>query len=110
MRVCVVDLKECWQDEAGKWMSSGGFPALMESMGSLFDDMTVVIEQSRRRGGQMPLPGHARVVALRQPVGKDTRRKISVMAHLPSYLLAITRAIREADVVHIRVPGDIPLL
>ena len=58
----------------------------------------------------MPLPGDARVVALQSPVGIDFRRKVSVAAHLPYYLRRIAAEIRQADVVHTPVPGDLPYI
>src|SRR6266508_4660546 len=110
MRVCVISFKQCWQDQAGNWVSSGGFPAQMDAIGSLFDEMTLVILKGRPMGKGMPLPKHAQIVPLRLPTGADTRRKISVLAHLPYYLGMIARHVRQADVVHAPLPGDIPIL
>jgi len=82
----------------------------MAALGALFDDLTLVVVQGERRNGGIPLPGLARVVALRAPAGADTRRKVSVVANCWYYLASIARQVREADVVHTPVPGDIPLL
>jgi glycosyltransferase involved in cell wall biosynthesis len=109
-RLCVVSFKECWQDEQGQWMSYGGFPAQMAGIGSLFDDMTLIIVQGKPRSGGIPLPRHATIVSLRSPTGEDTRRKISVLANIPYYINMIVRYARQADVVHTPLPGDIPLL
>jgi len=110
MRLCVVSFKQCWQDPAGRWHSYGGFPAQMDALRTLCDEMTIVIFQSFARAGGMPLPADARVVALRSPTGIDFRRKLSVAAHLPYYLGRIARELRDADVVHTPVPGDLPYL
>src|SRR5437016_5726722 len=110
VRLCVVSFKECWQDDAGTWMSSGGFPAQMAALGTLFDELTLVIVGSQPQAGGIPLPRHAHVVPLRRPVGNDTRRKISVLANLRYYLSSITRHVQAADVVHTPVPGDLPFL
>ncbi len=110
MRLCVVSYKECWQDAGGAWVSSGGFPTEIAALSTLFDALTLVIVRAEPRAGGIPLPRHARVVPLRRPVGADTRRKISVLANAGYYLGAITRAVREADVVFTPVPGDLPLL
>ena len=56
------------------------------------------------------MPSDARVVSLRRPAGADARRKMSVAAHLPSYLKVIAQQVRRADVVHVPLPGDIPAL
>jgi glycosyltransferase involved in cell wall biosynthesis len=110
MRLCVVSFKECWQDEAGTWMSTGGFPAQMAALGALFDEVTLVLTRSQPLAGGMPLPRYARVVPLRSPVGDDLRRKISVVGNLIYYLISITRHVRSADVVHTPLPGDLSFL
>jgi glycosyltransferase involved in cell wall biosynthesis len=109
MRLCAVSFKECWQEQ-GQWMSSGGFPLQMAAIGTLFDEMTLVIVEGETRSGGMPLPAHASVVALRSPRGSDLRRKWSIAAGLPYYGRIIAREVDQADVVHTPVPGDIPLL
>ncbi len=110
MRLCVVSLKECWQDATGAWLSYGGFPAQMVAISSLFHETTLVIVRGAPRSGGIPLPPSARVVPLRQPSGSDGRRKLSVFARLPYYLSAMLPHIRAADAVHVPLPGDIPLL
>lgn len=110
LRLCAVSFKHCWRDDAGRWQSSGGFPLQMRGVGSLFDEMDLLVVEGAPRAGGVPLPAHARVVPLREPVGHDARRKLSVGAHLPSYLRVMVRHIRRADVVHVPLPGDLPLL
>ena len=110
MKVCALSFKECWEDGGGRWLSYGGFPAQMAAIGSLFDEMTLVIVRGRPRPGGIPLPAGATVVPLRSPRGEDLRRKFSVAAHLPYYVATIAREVRRSDVVHTPIPGDIPLL
>lgn len=114
LRVCAVSFKPCWQDDTGQWFSSGGFPLQMRAIGSLFDEMVLVVvgtvPHAEEQKGGMPLPTIARVVPLRAPRGEDVRRKLSVVARLPYYLWKIGTNIQGADVVHIPLPGDIPLL
>ena len=110
MRVCVVSSKFCWQDAQGAWKTDGGFPIQMAGIGSLFDEMDLVIVRSSPRNGGLPIPTNANVIPLHQPCGADFRRKLSVIGRLPYYLSKITRQIRAADVVHIPIPGDIPTL
>jgi glycosyltransferase involved in cell wall biosynthesis len=110
MHLCVVSFKECWEDSDGRWWSSGGFPVQMAAIGSLFEDMTLVIVRGQARPGGMPLPAGARVVGLRSPHGSDFRRKASVAASLPYYLRSMVREMAKADVVHTPIPGDLPLL
>lgn len=110
MRVCVVSFKECWPDDAGRWYSFGGFPIQMAAIDSLFDAMTMVVVRGEPRAGALPLPAHARVVAVRRPAGDDTRRKLSLLTHLPYYVRAIAGPVRGADVVHVPLPGDVSFL
>jgi len=114
-RVCAISFKPCWQDETGHWFSSGGFPLQMSAIGSLFDEMVLVIVRAApgaagMDGGGIALPALARVVPLREPHGSDARRKLSVAVRLPYYLWKIATSMRGADVVHVPLPGDIPLL
>jgi glycosyltransferase involved in cell wall biosynthesis len=83
----------------------------MTAIASLFDAMTLLITRRERPGeGGLPLPAGADVVVLRQPAGSDLRRKLSVAASLIYYLRTIARHVRQADVVHVPLPGDIPFL
>ncbi len=109
MKLCAVSFKECWQAD-GRWWSSGGFPLQMAGVASLFDSLTLAIVEGAPRAGGLPLPEGAEIVRLRPPRGEDLRRKLSVLAGLPSYLTSLVPAIRRADVVHVPLPGDIPLL
>jgi glycosyltransferase involved in cell wall biosynthesis len=87
----------------------------MGAVASLFDQMVLVIVRATPRdagtgGGGIPLPASARVVPLRGPRGRDARRKLSVAFRLPYYLWKIGNSMRGVDVVHLPLPGDIPLL
>jgi glycosyltransferase involved in cell wall biosynthesis len=110
-RLCAVSFKECWQDADGKWYSNGGFPLQMAAIGSLFDSMTILITRSDAPGeGGLALPPPARVIALRKPRGTDSRRKLSIASRLPYYVSTIATHFRDADCVHVPLPGDIPLI
>lgn len=91
-------------------MAAGGFPLQMSSIASLFDEMTLAIVRVEPQAGGLPLPPTALVVPLLEPHGDDFRRKLSVVARLPYYLWKIMSGVRGADVVHVPLPGDIPLL
>ena len=110
LRVCAVSFKVCWQDDSGHWMSSGGFPLQMRYIASLFDEMVLAVTRGEPQPGALPLPQAAHIVPLRLPAGTDLRRKLSIVARLPYYWWKIARAIRGADVVHVPLPGDIPLV
>lgn len=110
MHLCVASHKECWETPDGRWMSTGGFPLQMDGLATIFERITLVVVAGSQRDGGMPLPERASVVALRKPSGADTRRKLAVLAGLPSYLATLRAAFRRADAVHVPLPGDIPLL
>jgi hypothetical protein len=110
MRLCIVTFKECWPDENGGWLSYGGFPQQMQAISSLFDDVRMVVVGVPPRPGGMPLPAGALVVPLARPAGSNGRRKLSVLARLPYYLGRMLPHVSRADVVHLPLPGDLPLL
>ena len=94
MRVCVVTFVECWQNESGNWMGPGGFPPQMSAIGSLFDEMTILVVGGEPKPGGISLPRNAHVVPLRRPAGEDFRRKLSVVLQLPYYMSHIIRHVR----------------
>lgn len=110
MKACIISFKECWQDEGGRWFSYGGFPLQMKAIGSLFQEVDLVITRGHSRAGGLPLPAEFAVTALENPPGRDMRRKMHILMHLPSYLRRLSAFVRPADVVHVPLPGDIPLL
>jgi glycosyltransferase involved in cell wall biosynthesis len=103
-------MKECWEDQDRTWISYGGFPRQMTAIASLFDDMDLLICSSKSRGGGLPLPRTANIVAMREPKGVDGSRKLDVLLNLRYYVGTMVRHIRSADVVHTPLPGDMPLL
>lgn len=103
-------MKECWHEPGNGWVSYGGFPRQMNAIASLFDRMDLLIVDSKPRSGSLPLPATANVVAMREPSGVDGRRKLDVILKLPYYAGTMIRHIRQADVVHTPLPGDMPFL
>lgn len=91
-------------------MSTGGFPSQMEGLASIFDSLSLVVVAGPPRSGGTALPRSASVTALRSPAGADARRKASIARHLRYYLGALAAAFRDADAVHVPLPGDISLL
>ncbi|MBX6332318.1 MAG: glycosyltransferase [Gemmatimonadaceae bacterium] len=91
-------------------MSSGGFPIQMAGIAALFDEVELVVVRGETKAGGIPLPSYASVTALRPPRGHDFRRKLSVAARLPYYVRTLAAHFRRADVVHVPLPGDIPLI
>jgi glycosyltransferase involved in cell wall biosynthesis len=110
MELCVVSFKECWQDTRGRWYSAGGFPQQMMALGSFFEGLTLVVVGVPPGAGGIRLPQDARVVPMRRPAGQGWRRKLSVLIRLPEYVTAMLPHLRAADVAHLPLPGDLPLV
>lgn len=110
MKLCAISFKESWQGEDGKWYSYGGFPMQMTYIGGIFDEMTLVITDAEPREGGILLPEFANIVALKKPKGADGSRKLYMLKQLPYYLKSLNKEINKADIIHIPLPGDIPLL
>src|SRR5258705_9044181 len=104
MRVCVVSFKECWQDEAGNWLSSGGFPLQMAAIRSLFHEMTLLIVKGRPGTGGIPLPAQIRVVPLHRPAGQDFWRQLLVILPLPHFLPPSVSPDPKAESFHLPPP------
>ncbi len=110
MKVCAISFVECWKNDAGQWHAAGGFPIQMTAIASLFDSMDLLVVQGKPKAGGNPLPAEARIVPMRRPAGEDGRRKLSVVTNLPYYAGIMLKHIRQADAVHVPLPGDLPLL
>ncbi len=110
MKLCVISHKECWQDTSRKWFSTGGFPLQMKAIASLFEEMSLLVPRGFPKEGGVALPEQAQVVPLPLPKGANTRRKMALTMRFPTYARAIVLTIRQADVVHTPLPGDISLL
>jgi glycosyltransferase involved in cell wall biosynthesis len=110
MNGCAISFKECWMDDAGDWLTDGGFPLQMNAIASLFDSFELLVVGVQPRPGGTPLSRELHVIPMRRPFGEDFRRKLAVLSGLPYYLPLIARQVRCADVVHVPLPGDIPLV
>ncbi len=110
MHLVVVSHKQCWKNEQGIWLSTGGFPLQMNAIASLFARVTLLVTQGKPQAGGVALPAQAEIVGLRLPKGKNFRRKVDVLLLLPYYLWKIGAAVLKADVVHTPAPGDMALL
>lgn len=110
MKLCVVSSKECWQDESGRWVTTGGFPLQVAALGSLFSEVTLVILAAKRQKGGSPLPSDACVVPLPKPGSSAIGRKLALLALVPRVMPVIRREVARADVVYSPLPGDISLL
>jgi len=112
MKLVVISHKECWKDpnSSSGYATIGGFPYQMKALSELFDAtlLLVPIYQVSAPSGAVPLIGHnLSICPLDMPAGSDLKRKINLIPWLFPNLFTIWRAIKNFDVVHCPVPGDI---
>ena len=112
MRLVVVSHKETWKDpnSPSGYATIGGFPFQMGAISELFDQTTLMvpIRSTELPPGSLPLLGrNLEINPLPEPPGADLRRKIALLVWLPLNLPRIWQAVRQADVVHTPIPGDI---
>jgi len=110
MRLCVISFKECWVNSKGQWYSNGGFPLQIRALASLFDETTLMVTKSEDGSGGIELPAGLKVVVLPTPKGEGKGRKLYVFRHALDYFSRMWRDIRQADVIYIPLPGDLPFL
>lgn len=99
MRVCAISFKSVGMMKLGIGIHLVVSLFRWPAIGSLFDEMTLIITESRPQPGGILLPAHANIVPLMRPVGEDFRRKLSVFYNLSHYLPIMFRHIRQSDVV-----------
>jgi hypothetical protein len=68
MHLAVISFKTCWQNEEGRWVSSGGFPYQMTAICSLFDSAELLVTSCAEE--QDPL-AREREDSVRQPLAQD---------------------------------------
>ena len=76
MHLVAISFKECWQDDQGNWISSGGFPLQMNAIASLFQNMTLLITKTQPKDGGIPFNKDIQIVPMQSPKGHDLGRKI----------------------------------
>lgn len=112
MKLLVISHKETWADPGSPsgYATIGGFPFQMAALSELFDQTTLLVleRHSQTPLGSKPLVGHnLNVITLPEPMGRDLRRKLSLLTWLPRHLPAIWQQVKLADAVHPPVPGDL---
>jgi glycosyltransferase involved in cell wall biosynthesis len=109
MKLCVISFKKCWR-EGKTWFSQGGFPLQVSHMSTIFEHTELLITETGKKQGGIPIDPAISVLPMHSPAGKGLVRKVFFVLALPYYVCKIIPAIRRADVVHTPLPGDIPLL
>jgi glycosyltransferase involved in cell wall biosynthesis len=112
MKLLVISHKEVWQSSASAsgYATIGGFPFQMKALSELFDEtcIAVPIRNTPPPEGLSALCGHnLNIMPFREPKGNTVTRKFTVLFWLFGYFPLLWKLIREADVVHTPIPGDI---
>ena len=112
MDCLVVSHKETWLDPSSPsgYSTVGGFPFQMKAISELFDTTRVFVplRSTPLPSGAKPLIGNnLEIVSAPEPSGVDFRRKLSIIGWFFAHIKMLWREIRQADVVHAPVPGDI---
>ncbi|MDZ7831100.1 MAG: glycosyltransferase family 4 protein [Desulfobacterales bacterium] len=116
MNLLMISHKEMWADpdDPGRYVTVGGFPYHLRACAELFDSSCLIatLRSAKPISGVQPLSGRGlrRIIALPEPAGKNTSRKIAMLYWLPLYLPVIWKSIRRADAVHALVPGDVGMI
>lgn len=112
MKLAVVSHKQCWVDAASPsgFATDGGFPRQMAALSGLFDETNLVLPCGPKPAGAAGAPligANLRVTPLRPLGGAGLRRKLGVPLWMARNAGTLLRSVREADVLHPPVPGDV---
>jgi hypothetical protein len=111
MKLVVVSHKPCWQSARSPigYASNGGFPFQMRALSDLFDSTTLAVPVVSGAGeGEVPLDGRRMAVEpLTNPRGIEGWRKAAFPMWTLRNLPRLIRAVRDADAVHVPIPGDV---
>lgn len=115
MKLAVFSHKPCWPSATSPsgYATDGGFPLQMRALSELFDATTLIVpvNDQLNRDGEVELTGRAlNVTPLALPAGADFRRKLNLLPWLVRHLPILWRSAREADAIHVPIPGDIGTL
>jgi len=115
MKLLVVSHKETWADpsSASGYVTIGGFPFQMAALSELFEftQLLVFKRLTKIPDGAIPLTGnHLSVQTLIEPKGINLKRKINIILWLPRNISSVWKLVKEAEVVHAPIPGDLGVI
>ena len=112
MNLVIISHKETWVDQnsISGFSTTGGFPFQIEAISQLFTRTTVLVPVR-----DTPFPSGTRALSgknvfiepLSEPQGTNLARKLSLLYWFPVSLPRIWKTIKQSDVVHAAVPGDV---
>jgi glycosyltransferase involved in cell wall biosynthesis len=115
VHLVVVSYKACWNDPESQtgFSTDGGFPFQMAAIAECFDETALILPVDPRPStrGLSHLSGkNMHVKPLNSPAGQDLIRKLQIPFWLAQNGARIYKSIKEADVVHAPLPGDIGVI
>ena len=115
MRLVIVSHKRCWYPASGdaSFTTDGGFPFQIRAISELFDETRVLVPCRREpaRPGAIVVTGRQlSIIPLSHPIGRDLWRKLTFPFWLVRNLPRMVREIKNSDVVHAAIPGDVGMI
>lgn len=112
MKLLVISHKETWPypGSPSGYATIGGFPFQMAVLSELFDSTKLLVleRQTTLPAGVRNLVGNQlSVKTMPEPKGINLQRKLNIMLWLPRHLSTIWKLVKDADVVHTPIPGDL---
>lgn len=109
-RLLVFSHKPCWRaaDSPTGYATDGGFPMQMRALSELFAATTIVVPLVAVPSAGTALSGrNLQVVPIFDPGRSGWRRKLRVLLWGLCRLPLLLRLLRQHEVVHVPIPGDI---
>jgi glycosyltransferase involved in cell wall biosynthesis len=115
MKLAVFSHKLIWEnpDFPSGYATDGGFGFQMKAISEIFEETILVVPVAKKREakGEVPIEGHnLRVHPLNDIKGGALLRKLGIPFFLLRNISPFISIIRNADVIHMPIPGDIGLL
>lgn len=109
--VVVTHVAHVWRE--GRLWAYGPYVAELEEWARLFDEVVIVAPESNDGvGGDLRAfqVQNVRLAGLRKAGGRGWRAKAGLALAVPGWVARIWKEMRQADVVHVRCPGNVGLV
>lgn len=111
MRIVVFSHKACWKSDAAPvgYATDGGFVYHMQAIASVATAMRLVVPTYTNKSSAGEIPFKDNTITIVGTPSKHSfgfKRHLEVLLQLPRLIALFTREIRQADVIHLPIPGD----
>jgi glycosyltransferase involved in cell wall biosynthesis len=111
MKLLVISHKEVWPSAASPigWATDGGFVFHMAAIGSLFEEVQIMVPvvEPRRQGEVLFKDAMINIDPIHQDFAKGKRRKLLILWWAIINFASLRKKIKDVDLVHIPVPSDL---